>query len=408
MPPEIRRVRADELHEYVDALSTAFLDRPDVDRVAKEVAEVWELDRTWAAFDDGRIVGTFRSWPTELTVPGLARLPAAAVAAVSVRPTHRRRGILRAMAAAEHRAARERDEAVALLYASEYPIYGRFGYGPAVRNATWNVDALSTGFHGPSLGRVSIERVDAALRDELKTVFEAWRARTAGEIRRRDFRWDANLGLREEPWGPAWKGFVAVHRGDSGAIDGYARYRIEQKFERSQPRAVLEVDDLHTVTDEAYAGLWRLLLETDWVATVKAERRSPSERLPWLLTNARAARIEEVVDGLWVRLFDVPRALEARSYEREGRVVLEVVDEAVGGRSRFVLDATLDGATSRPTDESAGLTLHVSALGAAYLGGIRLSDAVSARGADEHRPGALAVAESLLRTANEPVCTTFF
>ena len=40
------------------------------------------------------IRGTFRSWATELTVPGGAALPASAIAAVTVRPTHRRRGIL--------------------------------------------------------------------------------------------------------------------------------------------------------------------------------------------------------------------------------------------------------------------------------------------------------------------------
>ena len=39
------------------------------------------------------------------------------------------RGILRSLVAVEHRAARERAEVFGLLHASEYPIYGRFGYG---------------------------------------------------------------------------------------------------------------------------------------------------------------------------------------------------------------------------------------------------------------------------------------
>jgi predicted acetyltransferase len=145
------------------------------------------------------------------------------------------------------------------------------------------------------------------------------------------------------------------------------------------------------------------------VATIKAQRRSLSERLPWLLMNARAARIEEVFDGLWVRLFDVGRALEARSYERAGRVVLEIVDEeAVGGRLRVGVDASPDGATCRPTSQSPDLTLHVSALGAAYLGGVSLRDAVLAHGVDEHRGGALEEADRLFRTIEPPMCTTFF
>ena len=77
MTLEIRPVREDEVVPYIEALSTAFLDRPDVDLFAREIWPLWEGGRTWAAVVDGRICGTFRSWPTELTVPGGARLPAA-------------------------------------------------------------------------------------------------------------------------------------------------------------------------------------------------------------------------------------------------------------------------------------------------------------------------------------------
>ncbi len=410
MTVEIRPIRDDELRAYVDVLSTAFLERPDVDKVADELRPLWDLERTWAGFEDGRICATFRSWPTELTVPGGARVPASAVSAVTVLQTHRRRGILRRMVAREHEAARERGEAVALLYASEYPIYGRFGYGPACRSATWTLDARATGFVGERPdGRVELATAAEASRDLIKAVFEAWRTRHAGEIRRRDFRWDFDLGLRESSWDPRWKGFLALHRDAAGTVDGYARYRPEDKWEHRQPRNVLNVDDLQALNDDAYLALWRFLGEMDWVATVKAERRHVGERLPWLLTNARAAVPSEVGDGLWVRLLDVTRALEERTYEREGCVVLEVVGpDATDGRVTLELDAGPDGAHCRPTGESPELTVSVAALGAAYLGGTRLRDAAVATGVDEHRNGALARAEELLRTLDEPSCSTFF
>jgi predicted acetyltransferase len=110
-----------------------------------------------------------------------------------------------------------------------------------------------------------------------------------------------------------------------------------------------------------------------------------------------------------VRLFDLPRALEARTYESAALLVLEVVDgEAPGGRSRIALDASPDGATCRPSDRSPDLTVPVAALGAAYLGGSRLRDAVVATGVDEHANGALARADALFRAADEPWCSTFF
>lgn len=409
MSPEIRRVREEELPALIEAMSTAFLERPDADKVAAEIKPLWDLDRTWAAFDGERMCGTYRSWATELTVPGCARLPASAVSGVTVLPTHRRRGILRSMVAAEHGAARERGEAIGLLYAAEYPIYGRFGYGPGCREGTWALDTRAT-FVGASAGGVEIVKPDVAARDAIKSVFDTWRLRTPGEIQRRDYRWDFDLTLRPGAWGEDWKGFLALRRDSSGALDGYVRYsRPEDKWESGQPRNVVKVDELHALTDEAYITLWRFLAETDWVATVTAERRSPSERLPWLLANARDARPSDIGDGMWVRLLDVPRALEARAYDAEGRLVLEVMDpEASDGRTRIQLDAGPDGATCHATDRSPDLTLDVSALSAAYLGGTRLRDAVLATGADEHREGALAQADRLLRSADEPWCSTFF
>lgn len=410
MTTEVRRIREEELPGFVDTLFTGFLGRPDIDRFVAEVKPLWDLDRTWGAWDAKRVCGTFRSWPTELTVPGGARIPASAVAAVTVLPTHRRRGVMRAMVAAEHGAIRERGESVGLLYAAEYPIYARFGYGSGCRAATWTLAAGRSGFYRESSGSVELVTPGADTRDTVRGVFESWRLRQPGEIRRRDFTWDLDLGLRESSLDePRWRGFLVLHRDASGSVDGFARYRAEEKWESRQPQGVLTVDDLHALNHDAYAALWRFLAEVDWIASVKAERRRLEEPLPWLLVNARAASVSDVGDGLWVRLFDIPRALEARAYEREGRLVLEVIDaELEGGRIRLELESGGGGARCRTTERTADLTLDVAALSAAYLGGTRLRHAVLPTGVDEHRVGALAEADALLRTAEEPWCSTFF
>lgn len=409
MSIEIRTIRPGEFGAYMEAITTSFLDRPDIPRVVERVERWWEPARTWGAWDGEQVCGTYRTFATELTVPGGARLAAAAVTAVTVLPSHRRQGLLTAMTAAEHAAIRERGEVFGLLYASEYPIYGRFGYGPASRVATWTLSPRSTRFLGAPVSGVQLVLPGPETRDAIRDVFDRRRLRQAGEIRRREFRWDDDLGLIDPGWGERWKGYLALHRDVSGVVDGYVRYQGEEKWEQRQPRAVLKVNELHALTDEAHHALWRFLGETDLVTTIVAEGRSPSERLPWLLTNHRAAVPSDVGEALWVRIFDIARALEARSYERSASLVLEVVDaELAGGRARVVLDATPDGATCRPTDRSADLTLPVAALGAAYLGGTRLRDIVIGTGADEHREGALAEAETLFRMADEPWCSTFF
>src|SRR5262245_3022206 len=179
------------------------------------------------------------------------------MSAVTVLPTHRRRGILRAMVATEHATAREQGQVFGMLYAAEYPIYGRFGYGVACREATWTLDAERTRFHGSRSGSVALVTPDESLRATLQGVFDAWRRCQVGEIRRRDYSWDFELGLREEFWGRGWKGFVVVHRDAAGTVDGYARYHSEEKWEQRQPRNTLIVDELHALNDEANVDLWR-------------------------------------------------------------------------------------------------------------------------------------------------------
>jgi predicted acetyltransferase len=407
MSIEIRPARPDELPAYFDSLSTTFLDRPDVDKAAAEVRGLWDLERTIGAFDGPQVVATFRSFDTELTLPGLARLPATAVSAVTVLPTHRRRGILRQLVAREHALARERGEPLAILYAAEYPIYGRFGYGPATTTATWTLTTARTSFRGPSGGVELVRPADAL--PVLRSVFDADRLQRPGEIRRRDYRFEFELGLRDPAWGERWKGNVALHRNAAGHVDGYARYTPKETWEERQPRGTITLNELIALNDEAYGALWRFLGEHDLVATVKAEGRRRDERLPWLLTNARAAVASDVGDALWVRLLDVRRALEARAYERSGALVLEVIDaEAPGGRLRLALDVGDGGATARPTDRPPDLTLDVASLGAACLGGTRLAHAVIPYGVEEHRSGALAEADALFRTAEEPWSATFF
>jgi predicted acetyltransferase len=405
---EIRQLAPAEFPSAFEAMSAAFLERPDIERVAAQFGPLWEPDRTWVAWDGDRACGTFSSWPTELTLTGGRSLPAAAVSGVTVLPTHRRRGILTRMAAAAHAAIVEGGEPLAVLIAAEYPIYGRFGYGPGTRDARITVDTRRATMRGDRAGSLELAPHTAATRDAIRGVFEGTRRHWAGEIRRRDIAWDLDTGLVEDAFeGKRWNGFIVLHRNAAGEVDGYARYTAA-RGERVAEN-VIEVHDLHALDDAAYAGLWSYLLSVDLVVTVRAVHRRVTEPLPWLLEDARAVAFDRLRDVVWVRLFDIARALEARAYERAGSVVLEVIDdEAWGGTRRWRLDASPDGAACRATDATPDLTIPVAALGAAFLGGTRLRDAARMTGADEHRAGTLAIADALFRTADEPWCSTPF
>src|SRR4051812_40613740 len=129
---EVRAVRREEIADWLACTRVGFHSDPPRDpaAVAERFAERVDLARTFGAFDLGRPVATYRSFATELTVPG-GFVAACAVSAVTVLPTHRRRGLLSRLMRDDLAAARERGEPVAVLIASEWPIYGRFGFGAA-------------------------------------------------------------------------------------------------------------------------------------------------------------------------------------------------------------------------------------------------------------------------------------
>lgn len=165
MSVETRVITESEYPDWLRALCTGFLRSPVVseEEAASRRAHV-ELTRVRGAFDDGRCVATYRSFAQQLTAVGGAALPANAVSNVTVSPTHRRRGLLSRLITADLAEAKERGDVVSTLIAAEYPIYGRYGYGPAAWITEWAIDVPRTGldrrWSGPADGG-RIDLVDA-------------------------------------------------------------------------------------------------------------------------------------------------------------------------------------------------------------------------------------------------------
>jgi predicted acetyltransferase len=403
---EIRHPEPADAADLLRTVNTSFLAPASRDA---PMATFWldqvkpDLQRTWGAFDRGTAVGSLGSLPFELTVPGGRIVPADGVTMVTVAPTHRRRGLLTGMMGRDLADAADRGDAVSILLASEYRIYGRFGFAPATETAEWTVDRLRADAPAPS---GELEQVSTAeLADLAPPVYDQARRQRAGGLNRDDIRWQRTLGLLRAEGDQGWDGRATVHRDADGEIDGYLRWRAEWG---DWPDNTLTVDELVATTDAAYADLWRFALSVDLVTIVKADDRRVDEAMPWLVADGRFARQTERHDNLWLRVQDVPASLTGRAYLSAGRVVLEVLDPAGYAQGRFALDASPDGTDCRPTTESADLTLPVTALGSVYLGGHRLGTLAAAGLADEHTPGALATADRLFGADRAPWCTLHF
>ncbi len=403
---DVRTIRAEEIDDFAAARTVGFL-MPAAEGSADLLRPLVDLDRTWGAFDGERMVGTLRSYATPLTVPGGGEVPAAALTNVTVRPTHRRRGLLRRMLEPDLRAAVDRGEVVGLLLASEHTIYGRYGYGPAADSVRFDVDTRGITVRAPAGG--SVEIVDAdALRAAVPAVYAAHRRAWPGAMGRDDRWWDRLLGLAAGSVPRTEAHFRALGRDAAGEVDAYAWYTVDDRWDDLRPDLTLEVEELVGASPAAEARLWAFLLAMDWVRTVKAGNRGADDPLPWLVSDPRAVRRRGRVDHLWLRVLDLPAALAARRYLAPGRVVLQVDDPLGLAGGRVVVEGGPDGASCAPTAAAADLTLPVEVLGCAYLGGTPLGVLAGAGLVEEHRAGALAVGDAMFRSPRAPWCATWF
>jgi predicted acetyltransferase len=401
----VRPVTDDEFDEFDRVEAACFGGFPTETGTAVE-RSLTDLDRTVAAFADGDLVGTTSAYAFDLTVPGGATLPVAGVTSVGVLPTHRRRGVLRAMMAFQLDDVARRGEPMAILNASESSIYGRFGYGLASEYQTVELDRHGASFEVPVAERRlrMLDRTEAG--QVLPSIYDTYRAIRPGSVSRSAAWWSAMLGEHQ-----SWKGggqiFVVVAEGGTEAERGYVIYDLDRVGLGISQR--LSIRELLSVDDDTDAALWRYCSQVDLVATVVATARPADDPLRWRLADPRQLRVTSQRDYLWVRLLDVATSLEARRYPVDGDLVVDVDDVArpdVGGRFELVVEGGVG--RCRRTERAAHLRLGIADLGSLYLGGVGARSLARAGRIAEVESGAVGRADAMFGWPLQPYCTTTF
>ncbi|HEX6232465.1 MAG TPA: GNAT family N-acetyltransferase [Jiangellaceae bacterium] len=403
---ELRIARDDDFGQLGELLSGAFLDDAH-DEVLDVERMVFEPDRTHVVADGDRLVATGGVLTREMSVPG-AVVPTAHVTAVGVAATHRRRGLLRRIMTAQLEAIRNRgSEPFAVLWASEDPIYGRFGYGLGAWHVSYKIAKLETSLPGePAHGRLR-QVVPSTSRDELAAVYERVRLSRPG-YSSRPGRWWEHLTADPKPRRRGMTALRGVLYEVDGRVDGYALWRVKGGWGDTGPSGEVSVNEVVAESPEAYAALWRFLLSIDLTRTVQYMFGAADEPLAHLVTNA-SGLAASMSPSLWVRIVDVPAALAARRYAAEIDIVLEVADDLLPDNSgRWHLAGGTSSAKCERTDAMPDLSLDVRTLGAAYLAGTSLLSLAAAGRVTEHRQGALYEASAAFGWHRAPVTLEIF
>lgn len=363
-----------------------------------------------SAWDPAVPVATYATMVNSLNVGGGRLLPAHLVTAVTVRPTHRRRGILRTMITSDLQRAREAGLALAGLTASEATIYGRFGFGAATSTAEIRLDTRGgLDFTAGATGSIAVAD-SAKLKFLAPDIYRAHLHRTDGALGRQYGYWMRASGdWSEESFEPDKALRGVLHYDADGVPDGYAAYK--SLGWRTEPHTV-KVTDLVAANDDAYRELWRYLGSMDLVDRVTFDAAPVADPLPWMLADRRRYSVTSVDDVLWLRILDTKAALEARHYPGSGTIVLSVRDPL--GLAGGVWRLEVDGSNVEASPVEAGSApagaeaeIDVTALGSLYLGGVSAPTLAAAGGIRGSR-AALEVLDALFTAGPAPYCSTHF
>ena len=372
---------------------------------ASRFAPFVEPSRAFVVREHDGVVAGCASFPLEMTVGGGRVARVSGLTVVGVLPTHRRRGILRAMMRAHLDDTRRRGEAVASLWASEDTIYGRFGYGIASLTGDIDVPRTATAFARAAESRGTFRIFgEAEAVEPMTEAYERIRPLHAGMLAR-SADWWRNRRLADpenrRQGGGELNRVVGYHDGRPSSL---AFYRVNQHFEAGQLKGHVAVVEALAATPEATRDLWQFLFDIDLVERVKAILLPLDHPLLLLLAKPRELNFG-VHDGLWIRLVDLPAALAARPLGSSEPVVIEVADAFCSwneGRWR------VSGSGAERTQAEPDLACDVTALGSVYLGGFSFTRLAQAGRVTALKPDAAARADALFPSSGAPWCPEIF
>ncbi|MEE6262679.1 GNAT family N-acetyltransferase [Plantactinospora sonchi] len=379
-------------------LNTLFHNLPPDETLAEAEQSVFEPDRSLVARSGPAVVAHAGAYTRDLTVPG-AVLPAAHVTLVGVAPTHRRQGLLTRLMHRQLRQIRAAGrEPLAVLWASEGPIYPRFGYGQATRQLHLEIRTPGLRLTAPAPAATPAIRLHTddlvARHAELAPLHDRLRAERPGWSDRTETWWRYLLADSPNRRSGGTERRLAVAETSAG-ISGYALWRGRSHWDERGPQGTVLVEELVAADPGTSYALWRFLLSIDLTRTVSYLNASTDEPLQHLVDEPRQLGAQ-LGHGLWVRIVDVAGALTGRRYAADVDVVIEVTDALLpenAGRWRLTADAAGPAVCVR-TDAPADLACDVRDLGAAYLGGPALAALAAAGRVREVRTGTLARAST--------------
>ncbi len=374
------------------------------------------LQPEWSTcvFEHGALSTTFGAWPFSMRFNG-ERAHVAGVTAVGTDPTKRRRGYLRL--AMEHALDEqyERGQSLAALYASQAGIYQRFGYAICSWRQRYEIDPLDLNFvHAPTpTGTLSITNAkdlpdDAAV---IRDLYREFMQPRNGLLHRGLNLWSAEV--LDEPEditeGPVR---VLLYEEDGQAL-GYMVYTSREErglneLSAGQRDHRMTIREYGWLTPAAYVAMWQFAASQDLTWRIHVHDIPSDDPIRHFARDPRTLR-SRLMDGILVRIVDLPRALMTRKYQTSSEVSFRVSDPLCEwNQGTWRLQAGPEGADIRQVDTDPDLTLDIFSLAHLATGALSATYAHRLGRVESSDQSALLRADQLFATEYAMHCMNHF
>ncbi len=390
-------------HDFFCALGIAFLGNDNTREQSAKQGEYAVADKSLmrGLYVDGDLlpVATFSSAPRQVNVGHGRFVPGNLITDVTVRASHRRRGLLTYLMQRDLHEAQQRGDVVAALTASEGAIYGRFGFGVASRLANVKIDCQKFSLREPAVGECEYVSREQALELQGKLT-EKMLAEDRGAMGRFAHIPDQISGMYDWRSGSADRDTRAVAHYRDGVADGVAFYK---PVPGSDPGEITVVE-IQTVDADARLALWDFLASIDLVEKLSSRRFRLDDPLQWAVKDFRAVKVTGIYDLLWLRILDPIRALEERGWDRSGSLVLRIDDPLGFTAGTFHIETDGDLAHVVATQAEPQAQLNAETFASLYFGDV----SALVLGAAGRISGDVAAVDRLFRTDCPPYMAVGF
>ena len=308
---EFRSANDNEMAELQRLGNYVFASPPSENDPPQLLAPDW----THCAFQKDKLAAISGAYPFIVRLNGKTT-QMHGVTMVGTEPEFRRRGLVRQLITDLLHRGKEAGDVASILLASKGAIYQRFGYGIASNHVMYEFDPREAGFQFdiPANGRLERLGKDAAL-PLIKRIHKSYARERNMMALRSDPVWNIFVSDMEKH-----KAFCTVHFDEQNQPDGYCIYSTKWEPGKDQE---LMIRDFAYTTMSAYRAIWQNICAHDLVRKVTWDNVPEDDPAPGILLEPRCLN-RKTGDGLWLRVIDVAAALEARRYDIDGDITIEL------------------------------------------------------------------------------------